>query len=289
MIADELSPDLPGTSLRPNTFAFREEQVVSSLHIFCTKWAQCRRGFIVARFQRIDMPVNNAGIFIAKPFTQYAEADYAALLCVNIAGFLHITLRPIAEMEKNGGGHIVQISTSLIDHAIAGVPSALASLTKGGLNGATRSCAIEYVRRGIRVDALALGIVKTPMHSTETQAQLAGLHPVGRMGDIPDAVGPILYLESAGFVTSEILHVDGGQSAGHGRRRRDGDCRHNPRVSRCLNVNLVNLRKASWTKTKARVSNADRPGAAKQPARTGSAHERVACDPQDLHRSPAIG
>ena len=169
----------------------------------------------MARFGRIDTLINNAGIFIAKPFTQYTEADYAAILGVNIAGFFHITQLAIAEMEKQGSGHVVQITTSLVDHAIAGVPSVLASLTKGGLNAATKSLAIEYAMRGIRVNAVALGTIKTPMHPVETHAQLAALHPVGRMGEIADIVDAILYLESAAFVTGEILHVDGGQSAGH--------------------------------------------------------------------------
>ena len=169
----------------------------------------------VARFGRIDTLVNNAGIFIAKPFTRYTEADYAAMLGVNITGFFHITQLAVAEMEKQGSGHIVQITTSLVDHAIAGVPSVLASLTKGGLAAATKSLAIEYAKRGIRVNAVAPGTIKTPMHPIETYAQLDALHPVGHMGEISDIVEAILYLESAGFVTGEILHVDGGQSAGH--------------------------------------------------------------------------
>src|SRR4029077_749439 len=169
----------------------------------------------VARFGRIDTLVNNAGIFIAKPFTQYTEADYAAMLGVNIAGFFHITQLAVAEMEKQGSGHIVQITTSLVDHAIAGVPSVLASLTKGGLSAATKSLAIEYANRGIRVNAVAPGTIKSPMHAVETYAQLGALHPVGHMGEISDIVSAILYLESAPFVTGEILHVDGGQSAGH--------------------------------------------------------------------------
>jgi NAD(P)-dependent dehydrogenase (short-subunit alcohol dehydrogenase family) len=167
------------------------------------------------RFGRIDTLVNNAGIFIAKPFTQYTEADYAAILSVNVAGFFHITQLAIAEMEKQGRGHVVQITTSLVDHAIAGVPSVLASLTKGGLNAATKSLAIEYAKSGIRVNAVAPGVIKSPMHPVETHAQLGTLHPVGHMGEIADIVDAILYLESAGFVTGEILHVDGGQSAGH--------------------------------------------------------------------------
>jgi NAD(P)-dependent dehydrogenase (short-subunit alcohol dehydrogenase family) len=169
----------------------------------------------MARFGRIDTLVNNAGIFIAKPFTQYTESDYAAILGVNVTGFFHITQLAITEMEKQDSGHVVQIMTSLVDHAIAGVPSVLASLTKGSLNAATKSLAIEYAKRGIRVNAVALGTIKTPMHPVETYAQLAALHPVGRMGEIDDVVDAILYLEGAGFVTGEILHVDGGQSAGH--------------------------------------------------------------------------
>jgi NAD(P)-dependent dehydrogenase (short-subunit alcohol dehydrogenase family) len=169
----------------------------------------------LARFGRIDTLVNNAGIFIAKPFTQYTEADYAAMLAVNLTGFFHITQLAVAEMEKQGSGHIVQITTSLVDHAIAEVPSVLASLTKGGLNAATKSLAIEYAKRGIRVNAVAPGNIKTPMHSAETYAQLEALEPIGHLGEIADIVDAILYLEGAGFVTGEILHVDGGQSAGH--------------------------------------------------------------------------
>jgi NAD(P)-dependent dehydrogenase (short-subunit alcohol dehydrogenase family) len=169
----------------------------------------------VRRFGRIDTLVNNAGVFIAKPFTQYTEADYTAILAVNLAGFFHITQRAIAEMEKQGGGHVVQITTSLIDHAISSVPSVLASLTKGGLAAATRTLAIEYAKRGIRVNAVAPGVIKTPMHPVETHEALGALQPVGHMGEISDIVQAILYLEGASFVTGEILHVDGGQSAGH--------------------------------------------------------------------------
>jgi NAD(P)-dependent dehydrogenase (short-subunit alcohol dehydrogenase family) len=169
----------------------------------------------VNRFGRIDTLVNNAGIFVAKPFTAYTEADYAAVMGVNTAGFFHATQLALREMEKRGSGHVVQVTTSLVDHARADVPSVLASLTKGGLNGATKSLAIEYARRGIRVNAVALGVIRTPMHPAETHAQLDALHPVGHMGEIADVVDAILYLESANFVTGEILHVDGGQTAGH--------------------------------------------------------------------------
>ena len=169
----------------------------------------------VVRFGRIDTLVNNAGIFIAKPFTEYTKADYEAILGVNVAGFFHMTQIAIAEMEKRSSGHVVQITTSLIEHANSHVPSVLASLTKGGLSAATKSLAIEYAKVGIRVNAVAPGVIKTPMHPVETHAQLAELHPLGRMGEISEIVGAILYLESAGFVTGETIHVDGGQSAGH--------------------------------------------------------------------------
>ncbi len=169
----------------------------------------------MARFGRIDSLVNNAGIFIGKPFRQYTEADYAAIVGVNLTGFFHLTQLAIAEMEKQSSGHIVQITTSMVDHAISGVPALLASLTKGGLNAATKSLAIEYAKRGIRVNAVAPGTIKSPMHRPDTYAQLDALHPVGHMGEISDIVGAIMYLELAPFVTGEILRVDGGQSAGH--------------------------------------------------------------------------
>ena len=169
----------------------------------------------MARFGRIDTLINNAGMFISKPFTQYSEADYAAILAVNAAGFFHVTQLAIAEMEKRRSGHVVQITTSLVDHANSKVPSALVSLTKGGLNAVTRALAIEYATRGIRVNAVAPGIIITPMHPPETHAALDRMHPLGHMGQISDVVQAVLYLESASFVTGEILHVDGGQSAGH--------------------------------------------------------------------------
>jgi NAD(P)-dependent dehydrogenase (short-subunit alcohol dehydrogenase family) len=169
----------------------------------------------LSRFGRVDTLVNNAGIFTAKPFAAFTAEDYASNVAVNLTGFFHITQLAIAEMEKQGSGHVVSITTSLTDHAIDGVPSVLASLTKGGLNAATKSLAIEYAKRGVRVNAVSPGVIKTPMHAPETHGFLAALHPIGRMGEIADVVDAVLYLDSAGFVTGEILHVDGGQSAGH--------------------------------------------------------------------------
>jgi NAD(P)-dependent dehydrogenase (short-subunit alcohol dehydrogenase family) len=169
----------------------------------------------MSRFGRIDTLVNNAGIFISKPFIQYTEADYAAYVSVNITGFFHFTQLAVAEMEKRGSGHIVQVTASVVDHALSAVPAVMASLTKGGLNASTKSLAIEYAKRGIRVNAVAPGVIRSPMHRIETYPQLDAMHPVGHVGEMSDVVDAILYLESASFVTGEILHVDGGQSAGH--------------------------------------------------------------------------
>ncbi|MGF6484360.1 SDR family NAD(P)-dependent oxidoreductase [Paraburkholderia sp. JPY419] len=169
----------------------------------------------VARFGRVDTLVNNAGIFVAKPFAQYTAEDYATVTGINLAGFFYITQLAVAQMEKRERGHVVNITTTLVDHAIDGVPSVLASLTKGGLAAATRSLAIEYAKRGIRANAVSPGIIKSPMHAPETHAALGALHPIGHMGEMSDIVNAILYLDSAPFVTGEILHVDGGQSAGH--------------------------------------------------------------------------
>lgn len=159
--------------------------------------------------------MNNAGIFQAKPFTAFTQEDYDNNLNTNVAGFFHITQRAAAEMLKQGSGHIVSISTALVDQPIAGVPAALAALTKGALNAVTKSLAIEFAPSGVRVNAVAPGIIKTPMHPVETHAALAGLHPLGRMGEICEVVQAVLFLEQSGFVTGEILHVDGGQHAGH--------------------------------------------------------------------------
>ena len=169
----------------------------------------------LARFGRIDTLINNAGIFIGKPFTDYTPDDYAAITAVNLAGFFYITQRAIAQMLAQGGGHVVNISTSLVDHARSTSPSALASLTKGGLDAVTRALAIEYASRGVRVNAVSLGVIRTPMQDPALYEELAAVHPLGRMGEIGDVVGGILYLEQATFVTGETLHIDGGQAAGH--------------------------------------------------------------------------
>jgi NAD(P)-dependent dehydrogenase (short-subunit alcohol dehydrogenase family) len=168
------------------------------------------------RFGRIDTVVNNAGIFIPKSFTDYTDGDFDAITGVNLRGFFEVSRAAIAAMLAQGeGGHVVNISTSLVDHANSAVPSALASLTKGGLNAVTKALAVEYAGRGIRANTVALGIIATSMHDESTHEALAKMHPVGRIGEVDDVVDAVLYLENARFVTGEVLHVDGGQSAGH--------------------------------------------------------------------------
>ncbi|MDS7595435.1 SDR family oxidoreductase [Agrobacterium tumefaciens] len=170
----------------------------------------------IDRFGRVDTLINNAGIFIAKPFTDYTEEDFARKIAVNVAGFFYATQAFASHLTKTGDkGHVVSITTTLVDQPINGVPSVLASLTKGGIDSATRSLAIEYAKAGIRFNAVSPGIIKTPLHAPETHEFLAGLHPLGRMGEIEEIVQAILYLEDATFVTGETLHVDGGQHAGH--------------------------------------------------------------------------
>ncbi|MBR8460435.1 SDR family oxidoreductase [Burkholderia dolosa] len=169
----------------------------------------------VARFGRIDTLVNNAGIYIGKPFTEHTADDYAAVMNVNMAGFYHITQLAIAEMEKRSSGHVVSVTASIDQVAIGGVYSVLAALTKGGINAATKSLAIEYAKKGIRVNAVAPGNIKTPMHAPEIHDALQAFNPVGRLGETSDIADAILFLDSAPFITGEILHVDGGQSAGH--------------------------------------------------------------------------
>jgi NAD(P)-dependent dehydrogenase (short-subunit alcohol dehydrogenase family) len=170
----------------------------------------------LGRFGRIDTLINNAGVFLSKPFTDYTDDDYATVVGVNLTGFFRLTQRTIDEMLKRGGGHIVNITTTLADYANSSTPSVLTSLTKGGLASATRSLAIEYASRGIRVNAISPGIIQTPVHPAESYATLGDqLPPLGHVGQVSDIVNGILFLEYSPFITGEILHVDGGQIAGH--------------------------------------------------------------------------
>lgn len=169
----------------------------------------------LARFGRIDTLINNAGIYIGKPFTDYTIEDCSAITAVNLAGFFHITQRVLPSMVKQGSGHIVNVSTTLAEQADSSRPAALAALTKGGLVAAARSLAIEYASRGVRVNAVSLGVIRTQMDAGASYEPLAAVHPLGRVGEISDVVGGILYLDQAPFVTGETLHIDGGEVAGH--------------------------------------------------------------------------
>jgi NAD(P)-dependent dehydrogenase (short-subunit alcohol dehydrogenase family) len=150
-----------------------------------------------------------------KPFKDYTEADFANAIGTNLGGFFRVTQAAMAQMTRQRSGHVVNITASLVDHPNSQIPAFLASVTKGGLNYATKALAIEYASRGIRVNAVAPGHVNTPMHPPETHEALAKLHPLGRMAQVSDIVEAVLFLEFAEFVTGEILHVDGGQSVGH--------------------------------------------------------------------------
>lgn len=170
----------------------------------------------VNRFGRIDSLINDAGVFISKPFTDYTLEDYETITAVNMTGFFHVTQAVVRQMLSQGaGGHVVNVSTSLVDHAESENPSALVALTKGGLVAATRSLAIEYASRGLRFNAVSLGVIQNPVYDPASYDGLAKRHPLGRIGQISDVVGGILYLENASFVTGITLHIDGGQSAGH--------------------------------------------------------------------------
>jgi NAD(P)-dependent dehydrogenase (short-subunit alcohol dehydrogenase family) len=169
----------------------------------------------IERFGRIDSLINNAGVFVGKPFVDYTIEDYRTLTTVNLGGFFHITQRAVRQMLHQGSGHIVNITTTLVDHANRRSPSALAMLTKGGLAAVTRELATEYADRGIRVNAVAPGVIKTPLHDPQSYEALTDFHPIHRLGDIEDVVGAVLYLQDAPFVTGATLHVDGGHAAGH--------------------------------------------------------------------------
>jgi len=168
----------------------------------------------VSRFGRVDVLINNAGIFIPKAFTEYTTEDFNALVSTTLAGFLYVSQLAVRQMLKQKNGSIVNVSTSLVDQAIAGVPVTVQVMVKGSLHAVTRALAIEYAKDGIRVNTVALGVIKTPMHKPETHESLNGLHPMGRMGEIREVVDAILFLTDATFTTGEILHVDGGVHAG---------------------------------------------------------------------------
>ena len=166
------------------------------------------------QFGGVDLLVNNAGMFIAKPFTQFTTEDFSALISTNLTGFFHVTQRALRRMQERRSGHVVSITTSLADQPIAGMPASIPILTKAGLNAVTKALAIEYAASGIRFNAVAPGIIDTPMHKPETHESLRQLHPIARIGTTAEIVEAVMYLDRAAFVSGEVLHVDGGAHAG---------------------------------------------------------------------------
>jgi NAD(P)-dependent dehydrogenase (short-subunit alcohol dehydrogenase family) len=168
----------------------------------------------ISRFGRIDSLINNAGIFIPKPFTEYTTEEFNSLVSITLAGFLYITQLSVKQMLRQKSGSIVNISTTLVEQPIAGVSAAVQIMAKGGLNAVTGALAMEYANEGIRVNTIAAGVIKTPMHKPETHEALKGSNPLGRLGEIQEVVDAVMYLTDATFTTGEILHVDGGAHAG---------------------------------------------------------------------------
>lgn len=168
----------------------------------------------ISRFGRIDTLINNAGIFIPKPFTEYTTEDFNALVSITLAGFLYVSQLCVKQMLRQKGGSIVNLSTTLVGHANAGVHAAVQIMIKGGLDAVTRALAMEYAKDGIRVNTVAAGVINTPMHKPESHPFLQDLDPIGRMGEVQEIVDAVLFLTDATFTTGEILHVDGGAHAG---------------------------------------------------------------------------
>lgn len=166
------------------------------------------------RFGKLDVLINNAGIFVPKPFTEYTTEEFRRVLDTNVDGFFHLTQAAIRHMRRQGSGQVITITTSLVEQPIAGVNAALTSLTKGGLNAVTRQLAIEYAAENIRINAIAPGIIDTPMHKADHHEQLRRLHPIARLGTVEEIVAAALFLVRSPFITGEILHVDGGAHAG---------------------------------------------------------------------------
>ena len=168
----------------------------------------------VSRFGRIDVLINNAGVFISKPFTEYTAEDFNRLVSTTLAGFLYVSQLTAKQMLQQRSGSIINVSTSVVDQPIAGVEAAVQIMAKGALNAVTRALAIEYAKEGIRVNTIALGAIDTPMHNPESHDFLKGLSPAGRIGQVKEVVDAALFLADATFTSGEVLHVDGGAHAG---------------------------------------------------------------------------
>jgi NAD(P)-dependent dehydrogenase (short-subunit alcohol dehydrogenase family) len=169
----------------------------------------------IKKFGSIDAVVANAGIFLVKPFTEYTADDFRALVSTNLAGFIYIAQLAVKQMQaQKSGGSIVSVSAALVDNPIAGVTASLSMITKGGLNAVTRSLAMEYAKERIRFNAVAPGVVDTPLHAEDPKDGLKTLNPMGTISSVDDIASAVVYLTEACQVTGEVLHVDGGAHIG---------------------------------------------------------------------------
>jgi NAD(P)-dependent dehydrogenase (short-subunit alcohol dehydrogenase family) len=168
----------------------------------------------IQSFGRIDLLLNNAGVFIPKPFTEYTAEDFQKAVGTNLAGFFYVSQLAVAQMRLQRSGHVVNISTSFVSQPIGVLPASLANLTKSGLESVTRSLAIEFANEGIRFNTIAPGVVNTPMHPPEMHEFLKQLSPFNRLSEIGEVVDLLFYMESAPFLNGEVVHLDGGAHAG---------------------------------------------------------------------------
>jgi NAD(P)-dependent dehydrogenase (short-subunit alcohol dehydrogenase family) len=168
----------------------------------------------IQHFGRIDLLVNNAGIFIPKPFTEYTAEDLRMATATNLSGFFYVSQLAVSKMRLQRSGHVVNVTTSFASQPVASLPASLANLTKGGLESVTRSLAIEFAEEGIRFNTIAPGVVNTPMHPVEAHEFLKQLSPMKRLGRVEEVADLLLYLECAHFVNGEVVHLDGGAHAG---------------------------------------------------------------------------
>src|SRR6267142_4324734 len=168
----------------------------------------------ISHFGRIDLLVNNAGIYVPKPFTDYTPEDFEMMISTNVAGYFFVTQQVVAQMRKQKSGHIVSISTTLVDQPLAGAPISLPVITKSTIPAFSRALAMEYVKDGIRVNTISVGVVDTPMHANDDHELLKKLHPIQRLVQVSEIVDALFYLQSAPMVNGENIRIDGGAHAG---------------------------------------------------------------------------
>ena len=203
------------TSLHASkTFAATADLAVVDGDIRDPETAAKTAGAAIAHFGSIDVLVNNAGIYLAKPFTEFTTEDFNAVVSVNLLGFLHMTQMAVKQMQKQKMGCVITITAALADNPIAGVDASVSMITKGGLNTVTRHLAMEYAKQGIRFNAVAPGVVDTPLHQDNSKEHLRTLQPMGGVAETSDIADAVLYLADARQVTGEVLHVDGGAHSG---------------------------------------------------------------------------